>query len=96
MEAPKRELFFGLILQKLIMFNNITDFRIGKAYYYLQNTNGSRLRLTLDYGKNTFTLKVYSDQGNIERLKEQAGRVAANLLGKKAKRNLAYKLVNYE
>jgi hypothetical protein len=73
---------------------DITNFRIGIANYLLENKKGSKLKLTLNYGKNSFKTKMLIDAGNTERLLKQAETVAKNLLGKKAQRNLAYKLVN--
>ena len=72
---------------------DIKEFRIGKANYFLENKLGSKLRLTLDYGKNSYIYKILKDMGDIDRLKEQAGVVAKNLLGKKAQKNLSYKLL---
>ncbi len=72
---------------------DIKEFRIGKANYFLENKLGSKLRLTLDYGKNSYIFKILKDVGDIDRLKEQAGVVAKNLLGKKAQKNLSYKLL---
>jgi len=71
---------------------DIANFRIGTAYYFLENKRGSRLKLVLNYAKNTFRFIVLKDLGNVGRLKKQAKVVAKNLLGKKAERNLAYKL----
>lgn len=72
---------------------DITNFRIGKANYFLENKLGSKLRLTLNYGKNSYVLKILKNAGDIDRLKKQAGVVAKNLLGKKAQKNLSYKLL---
>lgn len=73
---------------------DIKNFQIGTAYYFLENNSGSRLKLVLDYAKDEFKYKIIKDLGDIERLKTQAEVVAKSLLGKKAQRNLAYKLVN--
>ena len=72
---------------------DIKEFRIGKANYFLENKLGSKLQLTLNYGKNSYVFKILKDMGDIDRLKEQAGVVAKNLLGKKAQKNLSYKLL---
>jgi hypothetical protein len=86
--------FFSNSLTKGVFFmKDIKEFRIGKANYLLENDNGSKLKLTLDYGKNEFKTKILKDGGNAGRLSEQAEIVAKNLLAKKAQRNLSYKLL---
>jgi len=72
---------------------DIKEFRIGKAFYILQNLKGSKLKLEVDYANNEYTCRVLNNSGNIRRLKVQAGIIAAHMLGKKAQKNLRYKLL---
>lgn len=73
---------------------DIKDFRIGKAFYIIENDKGSKLRLDLNYGTNEFSFKVLLDNGNIIKLKKQAEVAAKHMLGKKAQKNLSYKLIH--
>ena len=73
--------------------NDIKDFRIGKAFYLLENNKGSRLRLNLNYGTNKYSFRVLVDKGNTIKLKKQAEVAAKHMLGKKAQKNLSYKLL---
>ena len=73
--------------------HDITNFRIGTAHYILENKKGSKVRLSLNYGQNTFAYKILVESGDLEKLKKQAQVVAKHLLGRKAKRNLSYKLL---
>ena len=73
--------------------NDIKDFRIGKAFYLLENDKGSKLRLSLNYAEFSYSYKVISDRGRVDRLKKQAVIIAKDMLGKKAQKNLNYKLL---
>lgn len=72
---------------------DIQDFHIGTAFYILENKNGSKLRLSLNYAKNSFKYKILKDLGNVVKLIKQAEVVARNLLDKKAQKNLRDKLL---
>ncbi len=72
---------------------DVKDFHIGTAFYFLENSIGSILKLTLNYAKNTYEIEIVLDKGNIEKLKGQA-KIAANyMLAKKAQKNLRDRLL---
>ena len=73
--------------------NDIKNFRIGKAIYIIENDKGSKLKIELDYGRNFFRFEVLVRGGNLGRLKKQAVIIAKDMLGRKAQKNLNYKLL---
>ena len=73
--------------------NDLKSFRIGTAFYVLENKKGSKLRLNVNYGENSFDLEVLLDKGNLSLLRKQAEATAKYMLGKKAKKNLVEKLL---
>ena len=88
METPSTK---GVFFVQINM-HDIKDFRIGKAYYIIENDKGSCLRLDLNYGLNKFAFKILIDNGNIAKLINQTSFAASYMLGKKAQNNLNYKL----
>ena len=85
------DLFFKKELFKKM--KDIKDFRIGIAHYILENDEGSRLELKLDYGRSSFSYDVIKEKGKLDKLKKQAGIIAKDMLGRKARKNLNYKLL---
>lgn len=73
--------------------HDLKSFRIGEAFYYLENKKGSVLQLNVNYSSNKFEVIILKDRGDFESLKLQAGIAAKHMLGKKAKKNLVEKLV---
>lgn len=72
---------------------DIKNFQIGKAFYIIENDRGSKLRIDLDYESNRFSSIILVARGNLEKLKNQADIIAKDMLGKKAQKNLNYKLL---
>lgn len=73
--------------------NDIKNFQIGKAYYTIENEEGSIIKIEVNYGENSFKSDVLKRGGNLERLKKQAGAIAKDLLARKAQKNLNFKLL---
>ena len=72
---------------------DIKNFRIGVANYMLENDGGSRIELKLNYAKDTFSYEILAEGENIDKLTKQAGIIAKDMLSRKAKKNLNYKLL---
>ena len=72
---------------------NLKSFKIGEAYYFLENKKGSKLRINVNYAEDKFDLLVLNDKGDVEQLKLQAAITAKHMLGHKAKKNLVNKLL---
>lgn len=72
---------------------DIKNFRIGTANYMLENEGGTRIRLELNYAKNTFSYEILVEGRGTNKLIRQAGIIAKDMLSRKAKKNLSYKLL---
>jgi hypothetical protein len=76
-----------------LLMKDIKNFHLGTAYYIIENDKGSKLKIELDYGLNRFRSNVLVRGGNLRRLKKQADIIAKDMLGRKARKNLNYKLL---
>ena len=72
---------------------NLKSFRIGEAFYFLENKNGSKVRIEVNYALNTCKIIDLINKGDMELLRRQGEIAASHMLGKKAKKNLVEKLL---
>lgn len=75
---------------------NLKNFRIGEAFYFLENNKGSKVRININYAKDAYELLPLADNGDMDLLEKQASVAARHMMGKKAKKNLVEKLLQLD